>query len=349
MAENENHLRQRGVVVVRNDYRRRLMDVVGFVEREIAGGGRDRPDFTKWIRQRKLSLKELKELREKLDSVAVNMSYVQGAGNATGMAGSVTAIVGALMALGGSPAGSSVMNVGKLMNNSGNLANSLSKVIRSVFSTQYLQRIGSVLEKDKELSEDIMDWLIFTRDLDRNVEEIFGCSLINANFQNVANTFNEFFKIFMQCNNFESTLSMLRNGRYSPFIGTDVKIEYMHRLCTELETNESTGFSDKVRITLSVFSSGIGAYQVYRDGARFLNGNEVASNLPTLLGGLDPEILTVREAGEFCLFQTIDVALNFLGLLSAYKIIKDGKSQYSDSLREIESLLQLEMQSIEAL
>ncbi|GFY53358.1 uncharacterized protein TNIN_373591 [Trichonephila inaurata madagascariensis] len=193
-----------------------------------------------------------------------------------------------------------------------------------------------------------MDWLIFSRNLERNVEEIFGCSLLSANFQNLANTFNEFFKIFMQCNSFQSTLSMLQNGRYSPFIETDVKIEYMHRLCTELQTNQSAGFSDRVRCTLSVFSNGIGVFQVYQDGARLWNGNEVAV-LPTLRGGLNPEIPTAREVGEFCLFQAIDVALNYLSLLSAYKVIKDGKSQYSDSLREIESLLRLELESIERL
>ncbi|GFY43505.1 uncharacterized protein TNIN_89161 [Trichonephila inaurata madagascariensis] len=147
-----------------------------------------------------------------------------------------------------------------------------------------------------------MDWLIFSRNLERNVEEIFGCSLLSANFQNLANTFNEFFKIFMQCNSFQSTLSMLQNGRYSPFIETDVKIEYMHRLCTELQTNQSAGFSDRVRCTLSVFSNGIGVFQVYQDGARLWNGNEVAV-LPTLRGGLNPEIPTASIWRFFCLFR----------------------------------------------
>ncbi|PRD23150.1 UNVERIFIED_CONTAM: hypothetical protein NCL1_47194 [Trichonephila clavipes] len=231
---------------------------------------------------------------------------------------------------------------------SGNLTSSLSKATQSVFSTKYLQSIGSVLEKDRELSTNVMDWMIFSRNLERNVEEIFGCSLVSANFQNVANAFNEFFKIFMQCNSFQSTLSMLQKGRYSPFIGNEVKIEYMHRLCTELQTNQSVGFSDKVRFTLSVCSNGIGVFQLYHDGARLWNGNEVADP-PTLRGGLNPEIPTVGETGEFCFFQAIDTAINLLSLLNACKVIKDGKSQYSDSLREIESLLQLELESIERL
>ncbi|GFT73102.1 uncharacterized protein NPIL_678281 [Nephila pilipes] len=350
MAEGGNQLRER-VVVREIDYRERLMNLMNEVDREIAHA-RPRPDFSQWIIQRKKTLRFLKELRKKLDGVSVSMSYGKGVGYGAAITGSVTSVAGVVMALGGLPAADIVMNAGRLINNSGSLVSNVSGAMESIFTTQYLQEIGSVLEKDKDLSRPFLEWMTFSNNLDANIQEIFGCSLSSLQLQNIANVFNEFLKLYQLNNNFQSTLDMLRSGKYSPYIGTDVQIKYLLRLFTELDTNKSIDFSKKLRITLTIFSNAICTYEVYRDGVELckrLGGYEISTVVPTLRGGPELEIPSLRAVSAYCAFQTIDVAINFLSLLSAVRVIREGKSKYSDALTEIESLLKLELQSIEAL
>ncbi|GFU28150.1 uncharacterized protein NPIL_451461 [Nephila pilipes] len=351
MAEGGNQLRERVILREGIEYKDRLLNLIKDVDRGICNVI-PKPDFTEWKKQRKKTLSLLNELRGKLDNISVSMSYLETAGSGTGIMGSVTSIIGGLMTLGGLPAGSAVMNAGELINNSGNLTAGVSRATNAIFSTQYLQQVASVLETDKDLSKPFLDWLIFSRNLDSNIQEIFGCSLSSLKLQNVANVFNEFLKIYHQGNDFQSTLDMLMRGRYSPYIGTDVQISYLHRLSTELETNKSIALSQKLRLALTIFSNGLSIIQLYRDGSELFhrfNGNVTSSVAPTLRGGLNPDIPSLGAISTFCAFQTIDIAVNVVFLLSAVRVIQKGESKYSDTLKELEKLLHLELLSIENL
>ncbi|KAF8796144.1 hypothetical protein HNY73_000558 [Argiope bruennichi] len=111
-------------------------------------------------------------------------------------------------------------------------------------------------------------------------------------------------------------------------------------------------FADRIRVTLSVLSVSTGAFQVFRDGVqayRSIMGISNSSIVPTLQGGLNPDIPTASAVSVFCIFQTISMAISVVSLINATNIIKHGKSKYSDALKELTRSLTWELRRMEEL
>ncbi|XP_055948823.1 uncharacterized protein LOC129981825 [Argiope bruennichi] len=345
-------VRRRREAPERFEYRRTLERLMNFVDNELGNGRapRPRPDTREWRIQRAKTITTLNGLGDKLDTVCVGANYVRAGANGAEIVGAGSAIVGSLMTLAGLPSGQMVLNAGNLVHHSGTLVDGISSVIESLVSAKYLSEVEAELAKDKALSQPLAEWLDFTRELDTNVQAIFGVSLSSEKWNTVMKVFYEFAKFSSSAKGFDATMRLMRQGRYSVYIGNDVKIEKLRMFFQHLSACPQ--FADRIRVTLSVLSVSTGAFQVFRDGVqayRSIMGISNSSIVPTLQGGLNPDIPTASAVSVFCIFQTISMAISVVSLINATNIIKHGKSKYSDALKELTRSLTWELRRMEEL
>ncbi|GBL93185.1 hypothetical protein AVEN_42641-1 [Araneus ventricosus] len=345
-------IRRRREAPERIDYRQALERIANFVDNELGNGRapRPRPDDREWRKQRVKTIQTLNELGEKLDTICVGANYGKAVGNGAEILGVGGAIIGAVMSFYGLPSGPNITNIGKLVHHGGILIDGVSNVIESLVSAKYLSDIEAVLKRDQELSRPLAEWLNFSRELDANVEEIFGVSLASEKLNIVMKIFYEFSKFSVSVKGFDASMLLMRQGRYSVYIGNDVKVERLQKFFQQLSA--SPRFAERIRVTLSVLSVSTGAIQVLRDGARAyrsIMGIPSSSVVPTLQGGLNPAIPTAREVSVFCIFQAISLAISVISLINAASIIKHGKSKFSDAIKQLTRSLARELREMEDL
>ncbi|GBN63831.1 hypothetical protein AVEN_88578-1, partial [Araneus ventricosus] len=58
------------------------------------------------------------------------------------------------------------------------------------------------------------------------------------------------------------------------------------------------------------------------------------------------ECPSVKAVSAFCAFQAIDIATSVVCLISAAMVIRDGKSKFSDAIKQISDLLEAELRSM---
>ncbi|CAL1272194.1 unnamed protein product [Larinioides sclopetarius] len=347
MADGDG-IRRRREAPVEINYEEALVQVADFVDNNLNNGGAPlaRPDDLEWRKQREKTIQKLNELREKLDSTCVRANYGKAVGNGAEIIGIGTTMIGALMSLRGVPSSHMVMNIGNLVHHTGTFIDGTSNVIESIFSAVYLAEIEAVLKKDQELSLPLAEWLNFSRELDTNIEAIFGVSLASEKLSTVLKVFCEFTKFYSSGKGFHQTIGLMREGRYSVYIGTDVKIEKLRMLSEKLSAFPELG--DKIR----ALSTCVGGFQVCRDGVnayRSIRGVNSSSVVPTLQGGLNPDIPSVKTVRNFCIFQAITLSLSVISLINAASIIKHGTSKYSDAIKQITRCLAWELRQMEEL
>ncbi|XP_055925832.1 uncharacterized protein LOC129957519 [Argiope bruennichi] len=334
-----------------------------------------RPDNMQWKLQRMKTIKTLNELREKLDVVCVGASYGKGFGNGAQISGAVTAIVGAIMALGKSSSAATVMNFGSLINNSGTLVGGMSNIIESYISAEYLREVKAVLEKDKELSEPLQEWLAFSRTLDANMQIIFGYDLNSIIQNNVLKVFSEFTVLYNSIKGFNATIEVMNKGQYAMHIGTDVTVDKLLKFSKELDVSPQLGdtvvkLSESFKL-LQVAKDGVKVYQnLFGESATSVespraNQMPVASRNPdAMIASHDEDSVelvsnheapfqaqspSVKAISAFCAFQAVDIATCVVSLISAVTVIRDGKSKFSDAIKQISDLLDAELRSLEEL
>lgn len=225
----------------------------------------------------------------------------------------------------------------------------VSNVTESLVSAKYLSDIQAILEEDKELSLPLVEWLNFSRDLDANVEEIFGVSLASAKLDFVIKTFYEFSKLSGSVQGFNATMNLMEQGKYSVYIGNGVILEKLQKFSQLLSVSPQLG--DRIRVAFSVLSVSTGSLLVFRDGVRAYRSIMGITNsvVPTLRGGLNPEISTVGAVSAYCIFQAINLAISVISLINAASIIRHGKSQYSDAMKDLTRALAWELTRMEQL
>ncbi|CAL1272197.1 unnamed protein product [Larinioides sclopetarius] len=340
-------IRRRREAPERFDYRRGLQQVINFVDNEL-GNGRapQRPDDSEWRKQRVTTIKTLNELSEKLDAICVGASYGKATGNGAEILGASGEIIGVIMSLFNLPLGPILKNAGNLTKNAGTFTHGLSNVVESLVSAKYLSDIEKILKVDQDFSRPLAEWLDFSNELDANVQAIFGVSLASEKFHTIMKVFYEFSKFSSSATDFNATMKLMRQGRYSAYIGADVQLNTLRNFFQELSTWPKR---DSISVTLFVLSKSTAGLQAIMDGVRlgrYIMGTSSSSLAPSLQGGLCPDIPTKWEVSSFCFFQSINIALSVLSLINAASIIRDGKSKYYDAIKQITRSLAWELEQM---
>ncbi|CAL1296609.1 unnamed protein product [Larinioides sclopetarius] len=365
----------------RDDFRNAVYRVLQFVVNEL-GDGRHciRPDDREWRLQRVKTIEKLNELIEKLDRTSVAANYGKGIGIGAEVAGNVTSIIAAILKLRESSSAETIMNIGNLLSHSGSLLEGASDAVESFVSAKYLSEIEEVLKRDQELSMPLQDWLTFSRNLDANIREIFGCDLNFAIQNNVLKVFSEFTMLYSRTRDFHQTIELMERGSCSMNIGHNVPIERLFRFSSQLEMYPE--LHRNIRAICFALDNSAIAIQVAREGNRvyrnMVGNSERMANSSSLHAVADSPDLkdsnalqnerdlegfsrsgaerdhgcepsTVRAVSTFCAFQTINIAAKVVHLSTVIMSIKDNKSKYSHALKQISDLLALELRSMEAL
>ncbi|CAL1296618.1 unnamed protein product [Larinioides sclopetarius] len=328
-----------------------------------------------WRLQRMRTIRTLNELRTKLDLVCVGANYGKGVGSGAQLTGAVTSIIGAVMALGKSPSAATVMNVGSLINNSGVFVGGLSNIVESYASAEYLREVKAILDRDKELSEPLQEWLVFSRNLDANMNIVFGSDLNSAITNNVLKVFSEFTMLYNSTRGFHATLEEMNKGQYAMYIGSDVKVDKLLKFSKELDVfpqlsdtvvklNESFKILKVAKDGVNVYKNLFGDYAPTTESLPRNDRSIVASNndrmstiqddrnASTSSNNNAPNQAThpsVKAVSAFCAFQAIDIASSVVSLISAAMVIRDGKSKFSDAIKQISDLLEAELRSMSEL
>ncbi|GBM95541.1 hypothetical protein AVEN_244261-1 [Araneus ventricosus] len=368
----------------RDDFRLAVYRLMQFVENELGNGRhRVRPDDKEWRLQRAKTIEKLNELIDRLDRTCVAANYGKGIGIGAEVAGEVTSIIAAIMKLGESSSAETIMSIGNFLSHSGSLLEGASNAVESFVSAKYISEINEVLKRDQELSMPLQEWLAFSRNLDANIREIFGCDLNFAIQNNVLKVFSEFIMLYSRTRDFQQAIDLMKRDNCSMDIDHNVPIERLFRFSSQLEMYPE--LHDKIHAICFTLDNSAIAIQVAREGIRVyrnLFGEELnpgiianssihhtVANSPPLEDSnalendkvsegssrfqierdQNREIPTVKAVSTFCAFQTINVAVNLVHLSTVIMTVKDGKSKYSHALQQISNLLSEELRSMEAL
>ncbi|GIY72618.1 uncharacterized protein CDAR_215591 [Caerostris darwini] len=197
--------------------------------------GNSGSEIKEWTTQRKITIRTLNELREKLDSICVGSNYVKHTGNSVGILGTITSVVGSFMSMFELPSVPFIKNIGDLMYQSGCLVDGMSNIVESTITTKYLREIDSILKKDKELSIPFQDWLKFSSRLDANIKEIFGRDLHSEELINVVKVLYEFSRLRTKTSSFKETVDLMKRGEFSLNIDTHVTAEHFRKFSKQLD------------------------------------------------------------------------------------------------------------------
>ncbi|GIX91677.1 uncharacterized protein CEXT_216991 [Caerostris extrusa] len=261
----------------------RLVHLVKFAEDFRLGNSGS--EIKEWTTQRRITIRTINELREKLDSICVGSNYVKHTGNSVGILGTITSVVGSFMSM------------------------------FELSSVPIIKNIGDLMYHSEELI-------------------------------NVVKVLYEFSRLRTKTGSFKETVDLMKRGEFSLNIDTDVTAEHFRKFSKQLDNCPE--ISDEIKIAVAVFSASNNAYQLVRDGAklyRYLKG-EVSSEITTLRKELSLLNRIPKDIAVYSALRMIDIAENVLSLLDAAKIIKEGKSKYSDGLKELTDKLELELNSM---
>ncbi|GBN63832.1 hypothetical protein AVEN_88579-1 [Araneus ventricosus] len=273
--------------------------------------------------------------------LCVGANYGKGAGNGAQLIGTVTSIVGAFLELTGLPDFNSIMGIGDLIHHSGSLVDGTSSIAESLGSAKYLNDVENVFKKDKELSVSLGDWLEVWKSLDEKIQEIFGSDQTSEKRIQLLNFLGKFSRIRSITKDFKDTVETLKSGKYSTYIETEMRLDRLLKLSNYLEKNPQ--IPGEVRMGLIGFNRVSALVQSYKNYAR----KEICEKIASISQEYKPP--TANTVAKYTFLRSIDIAVNYLSLLDVTKVIKEGKSKYSDSLKEIIDILELEFQNMEAL
>ncbi|CAL1296620.1 unnamed protein product [Larinioides sclopetarius] len=294
-----------------------------------------------WRNQRTETIKTLKDLRDKLDMLIVSANYGKGAGNGVQLIGTVTSIVGSFLELAGLPDFSSVMGIGDLIYHSGSLVDGMSSIAESLGSAKYLNDLENILKKDKELSVSLGDRLEAWKSLDEKIQEIFGFEETSEKRIQLLNFLGEFSRIRSITNDFKDTVDALKSGKYSTYIETEMRNDRFLKLSNYLEKNPQ--IPNEVRMGLIGYNRVSNLVKSYKNFV----GKEISEKVAPI--PQEYKSPTADTVAKYTFLRSIDIAEKYLSLLNVSKVIKEGKSKYSDSLKEIIDILELELKNLELL
>ncbi|XP_055924297.1 uncharacterized protein LOC129956440 [Argiope bruennichi] len=303
------------------------------------------PDLKYWRSQRIRTIETLEELRQKLDNVCFYTNCGKAAGSGMGIICALTALSTFLMSLIGIPISIPVMSVGGFTCPTGYLTREASLIIESILSKKYQNELQAVLMKDKELSRSLNEWLKFSPNLEEEFRNIFGFDFKSKDSISFI-ILNEFHRLFIVTKNFKKSLDLLKQGKYSSFIGKGIGIEDLQLFSKRMQ--DSPEISNKIRIYLSILSDLIQISQNEIEIFRNPKVERMFSSLSFILDKVDIKIPPTIEVPAFLLLKVLDLAKEVGSFIDATKIIKDGKCPYSDGIIYIIDMLKLELTTIES-
>ncbi|KAF8788811.1 hypothetical protein HNY73_006816 [Argiope bruennichi] len=298
-------------------------------------------DLKKWRTQRIETVNTLKDLRDKLDMLCVSANYGKGAGNGAQIMGTVTSIVGSFMELAGLPSFQSIMGIGDVIYHSGSLVEGMSSITEYFGSAKFLNEIEKILQEDKKSSNFLGNRLEAWQSLDENMHEILGFDITSEKWTQLGRFLHEFVKIRSVTRDFEKTVDYMKNGKYSTYIETQMRVDQLLKLSNYFEKNPQ--ISAEIRMGLIGVNRFSALYKSFKKYTRKEISEKVAS-IPQKY-----KAPTANTVAEYTFLRSIDIAVNLLSLLDVARVIKEGKSKYSDSLKNIIDILELELKSMEVL
>ncbi|XP_015913949.1 uncharacterized protein [Parasteatoda tepidariorum] len=318
-------------------------------------------NFKKWRICRQRTLTALARFQYKFDNINLHSSYARAVGNGATLLGGLATVVGFGLSFSKdwNPIGKELMKYGSTVGNVGGATTLTVSLVECGFNAQTLNEVKAILEEDRRQTEELLHWFDRNKDLDTHLQEVFGCGFANIN--DVLTVIREVSIVYSKggkaLDNVRSYLAALITQNFSVYrlpnlndkkletiiyhASSKVKLllkEFFDssavrsatwRIYDSFKKNPSISF-DLSKISVRIVSK-----------AKFQQWLSVSADGRSLIHDID---LTAQS-----IFRTINVALSILAFLSSVDDIKNGKSKYSEMVKETRNYLYFELDEVECL
>ncbi|GBM59426.1 hypothetical protein AVEN_174410-1 [Araneus ventricosus] len=299
------------------------------------------PDMSHWKMQRIETINTLKELRSKLDFACSCANHAKVLGSGMNLLCTLSTLIEFLMGFLPLP----FMNVSSYMCPLAFLTTQTSSIMELILSTKYQNDLQATLIKDREISSSLEEWLQFSRNLEGEVQNIFGFDLKSKNTLHFA-LLNEFYGLLTRIENFKEALDLMKRGKYSIFLENDIYIDDLLKFSKYLK--DSPLDSKKIQLSLTILSTLISftksAFEVYRN----MRQEKMSETILSIWNKLNIKIPPAVKSSALIFLNVLDLAREVTSFQNARNIVKDGNCPYSDSLKHIIDILEQELTFMES-
>ncbi|KAG8177304.1 hypothetical protein JTE90_002530 [Oedothorax gibbosus] len=299
-------------------------------------------NFDNWFDHRKLTIKTVDRLRQRIDDVSVKCSVAKGIGAVAGIGSAITGLLGLFVE---DKETAENLKTASMVCGGASLATLATSTLVEMDLTQSaINEIKRVLQKDIELTKLLRNWIQLSRDIDSRFNRLFDLNIASYSFSSVK-------KVWQQC------IKLLDSGSVSIL---DL-ISDLSRLKLEGIENVTREISDKVIYFLKGMLTNPELYQPFVEIWNIVNNDphtlELAKIGITIYGKtinlLNSEGL-LSTVGQFLpivslspsALNVISLASNVVTLILAVKNIQEGASKYSESLVKVKTVLSDELNEV---